>query len=117
MRQLIVLDNRALVVDTPGMRELGNLEVDEGIDETFDEIAELAEQCRFGDCTHTREKGCAVLAAVEEGTIPEERYNNYIKLKKESEYNKMTYYEKRQKDKKFGKMIKTFLKHKKDKRY
>ena len=85
-RQLIKLDCEAMLIDTPGMRELGNFSVETGIDETFTEIVELSEQCQFNDCTHINEKGCAVLMAVGNGQVPEKRYQNYIKMKKESNY-------------------------------
>jgi len=112
-RQLIRLDCEAMLIDTPGMREIGNFFVETGIDETFSEIIDLAEQCLFNDCTHMNEKGCAVLQAVELGQIPEKRYQNYIKMKKESNFYEMSYLEKKQKDKKFGKLCKTIMKHKK----
>ncbi len=115
-RQLIVLENGALIIDTPGMRELGNLAIETGIDNTFSEITQLSLQCRYRDCTHTQEKGCAVLHALNNGTITEQRYENYIKMKKESAYYDMSYVEKRQKDKQFGKMIKTVMKIKDKKR-
>ena len=111
-RQLIKLDCGAMVVDTPGMRELGNFSVETGLDETFAEIIELSQQCQFNDCTHVTEKGCAVLNAVEDGKLSEKRYQNYIKMNKESIYNEMSYLEKRQKDKQFGKFCKTVMKHK-----
>jgi len=113
-RQLINLGCEAMLIDTPGMRELGNFSVETGIDETFIEIAELSEQCQFNDCTHVNETGCAVLKAVENGKVPEKRYQNYIKMKKESLYHEMSYLEKRQKEKQFGKLIKTVMKHKKN---
>lgn len=112
-RQLIKLDCRAMVVDTPGMRELGNFSVETGLDETFAEIIELSQQCQFNDCSHITEKGCAVLNAVEDGKLSEKRYQNYIKMNKESVYNEMSYLEKRQKDKQFGKFVKNVMKHKK----
>jgi len=112
-RQLITLDCGAMVVDTPGMRELGNFSVEKGLDETFAEITELSRKCQFNDCTHANEKGCAVLNAVEDGKLSEKRYQNYIKMNKESVYNEMSYLEKRQKDKQFGKFCKTVMKHKK----
>ena len=115
-RQLIKLDCEALLIDTPGMRELGNFSVETGIEETFMEITELAEQCQFNDCTHFSEKGCAVLKAVEDGQVPERRYQNYMKMKKESTYYEMSYLEKKQKDKQFGKMCKDVMKHKKNRR-
>ncbi len=112
-RQLIKLDCGAMVVDTPGMRELGNFSVETGLDETFAEIIELSQQCQFNDCTHVTEKGCAVLNAVEDGKLSEKRYQNYIKMNKEFIYNEMSYLEKRQKDKQFGKFVKNVMKHKK----
>ena len=112
-RQLIILENSAMVIDTPGMRELGNIAVESGLNDTFSEIAELTGQCRFNDCTHTLEEGCAVLAALEDGTISEERYRSYLKMKKESAYNKMSYLEKRRKDKQFGRFYKSAMKHRK----
>ena len=111
-RQLIKLESGAMVIDTPGMRELGNFAVDTGLNETFDEIVALSKQCQFSDCTHVTEKGCAVLSALKRGEISEKRYQNYIKLKKESIFNEMSYLEKKQKDKQFGKMCKMVKKHK-----
>ncbi len=115
-RQMMRLSNGALIIDTPGMRELGNIGVETGLDETFDEIGALAEACRFKDCTHVTEKGCAVLAAVSDGTLSKKRYENYIKMRKESAYNEMTYYEKRRRDKQLGKFYKSVMQHKKGKR-
>jgi ribosome biogenesis GTPase len=115
-RQLIKLDGGAMIVDTPGMRELGNFAVETGIDETFTEIAELAGNCQFNDCTHVSEKGCAILQAVAEGGLSAERYRNFIKMNKESVFNAMSYIERRQKDKQFGKMCKTIMKHKKNRK-
>jgi len=115
-RQLIKLDCEAMLIDTPGMRELGNFSIEMGIDKTFTEIKALSEQCQFNDCTHVNEKGCAVLKAVEIGQVPEKRYQNYIKMKKESIHYEMSYLEKREKDKQFGKLIKTVMKHKKNRR-
>ncbi|HRI47478.1 MAG TPA: ribosome small subunit-dependent GTPase A [Ignavibacteriaceae bacterium] len=114
-RELIILENGAIVIDNPGMRELGVIGIEAGLDNTFDEIAELSNDCRFTDCTHTVEQGCAVLKGIEEGTISSERYQNYMKMYKESLYNEMSYFEKRQKDKKFGKFLHNYLKNKKDK--
>ncbi len=114
-RQLVCLESGSIFIDTPGMRELGNFDVDQGIDQTFDDFVHYAKQCRFADCSHTHEKGCAVIAAVQDGDIDEERYENFIKLKKESDYYDMSYHEKRQKDKSFGKMIKNYKKMKRNK--
>jgi len=114
-RQLILLENGAMIIDTPGMRELGNISLDEGIDKTFEEIYLLTANCKFNNCSHTVEKGCAVLEALENGEIEEQRYLNFLKLKKESEYNERSYIERRKKDKEFGRMIKSVLKHDKRK--
>ncbi len=82
----------------------------------FSEITELSKRCQFKDCSHVNEKGCAVIEAVGNGQVPEERYQNYIKIKKESNYNDMSYLEKKQKDKQFGKLIKSVMKQKKKRR-
>lgn len=113
-RELIVLENGAIVVDNPGMRELGIISINSGLEDTFNEIAELSNKCLFTDCSHTIEKGCAVLTALADGIITKERYQNYIKLYKESLYLEMSYFDKRQKDKKFGKFMHTYKKNKKD---
>jgi ribosome biogenesis GTPase len=115
-RQLIRLAGGALVIDTPGMRELGNFSVEDGLDETFSDITELAASCRFGDCTHQSEAGCAVMDAVAEGRLPEGRYRNYLRMNRESAYNDMSYLEKRRKDKQFGKHVKNVMKDKKRQR-
>ena len=112
-RQLIRLENGAMLIDTPGMRELGNISVEVGIDETFSEILELAQNCKFGNCSHTSEKGCAILAAIKDRELDEQRYRNYLKMKQESAFHEMSYSEKREKDKTFGKMIKSVVKSKK----
>lgn len=116
-RQLIMLYQfGAMIVDTPGMRELGNLSVSTGLDKTFSEIQTLSKKCRFSDCAHIEEKGCAVLDAVEKGILSADRYRNYLKMTRESAYNEMSYLEKRKKEKQFGKMCKTVMKHKKRQR-
>ncbi len=109
-RELIVLEGGAIIIDNPGMRELGVISNESGLGDTFNEIDELSDQCRYKDCTHTVEAGCAVLEAVERGEISEERYNNFIKIYKESLYNEMSYVEKRQKDKKWGKFFNSTMK-------
>jgi len=109
-RELIVLENGAIIIDNPGMRELGVISNESGLGETFNEIDELADQCKYKDCTHTVEAGCAVLKALEREEISVERYENFLKLYKESKYNEMSYVEKRQKDKKFGKFFNSAMK-------
>jgi ribosome biogenesis GTPase len=109
-RQLTILGNGAILIDTPGMRELGAFDVESGIESTFAGIVELARKCRFSDCSHIKEDGCAVLAALEDGKIEVKQYENFLKLVRESEYYSMSYLEKRKKDKAFGKMVKSFKK-------
>ncbi len=111
-RQLVRLESGAMIIDTPGMRELGSMSVDDGLDETFSEILELSKTCKFVNCSHTNEKGCAILAAINAGDLSEQRYQNYLKMQKESEFNQMSYLEKRKKDKSFGKFIKSTMKNK-----
>ncbi|MDI6741174.1 MAG: ribosome small subunit-dependent GTPase A [Smithella sp.] len=113
-RQLIVLGQGAMLIDTPGMRELGLLGTGDGFNQGFEEIALLSESCRYANCSHEHESGCAVRAAVKDGELNEDRYASYIKLKKESEYNEMSYLDKRKKDKAFGRFMKSFKKQMKD---
>jgi ribosome biogenesis GTPase / thiamine phosphate phosphatase len=82
-RQLILLPSGGLLMDTPGMRELQLWDVNEGVKETFSDLEDLGTECRFPDCQHDREPGCAVLAAVEEGRLPTERLQSYHKLRRE----------------------------------
>jgi ribosome biogenesis GTPase len=100
-----------MLIDTPGMRELGNIGVSAGLEESFADIWGLSKTCGFANCTHTQEPGCALLTAIGNGALREDRYQSYMKLMKESEYNELSYVEKRKKDKKFGQFIKTALKH------
>ena len=109
-RQLTVLEKGGMMIDTPGLRELGNIGVHTGLDETFGDILTFTGNCRFADCTHVNEPGCAVLEAVKRGEVEVGHYQNYIKIRKESAYYEMSYLQKRQKEKKFGKMIKTMKK-------
>jgi ribosome biogenesis GTPase / thiamine phosphate phosphatase len=113
-RQLIVLDQGAMLIDTPGMRELGLLGAGDGVAAGFEDLLGLSANCRYGDCSHEHEPGCAVRAAVESGELSSDRYSSYIKLKKESDYLDMTYQKKRRKDKVFGRFIKSFKKEMKD---
>ncbi|MDF7798849.1 ribosome small subunit-dependent GTPase A [Pontiellaceae bacterium B1224] len=106
-RELITLENGSHVVDTPGMRELGNMDVNEGIEETFDDIQALAEQCKFNDCSHVKTKGCAVIAAVEGGEIPSARYDNYVRLMKEAAFHEQSALEKRDQDRKLSRFYRS----------
>ena len=112
-RELIQLENGAMLIDTPGMRELGNMSVDAGIDETFSEILEFSKECKFNNCSHNNEKGCAVLTAIEKGKLSKHRYQNYLEMKKESKFKQLSYSDKRKKNKNFGKLTKSTTKNKK----
>lgn len=105
-RHLLVLEGGAMLIDTPGMRELGLIGTSEVMKDTFAEVGELAPSCRFSNCTHGGEPGCAILEAVASGVLDGERYRNYLKLKKESEFHDLSYFQKRKKDKEFGRFIK-----------
>ena len=109
-RELFVLENGGIIIDTPGMREIGIADTDKGVEITFDQISALAGVCRYADCTHTNEKGCAVLRALENGEIDDETYSNYKKLRKEKEYFETSLAEKKRKDKMFGKIVKHYKK-------
>jgi ribosome biogenesis GTPase len=89
------------------MREIGVLDSEIGIKNVFSEIYELSKKCKFLDCTHINEPGCAVLMATQSGALDKHKYDNYIKLLKENEYHSMTKLEKREKYRKFDKFIKT----------
>ena len=109
-RQLVVLEQGGLLIDMPGMRELGMLGVGEGMDETFADISDLAQKCRFTDCSHAREPGCEVRRALERHELSEEHLQNYLKLRKESDFHDLSYVERRRKDKAFGRFVHSVMK-------
>ncbi|MDP4086545.1 MAG: ribosome small subunit-dependent GTPase A [Bacillota bacterium] len=85
-RELIVLEQGGILIDTPGMRELQLWDADEGLSQSFSDIESLAENCKFRDCSHKMEPGCAVQNAIFEGILDLNRYNSYVKLQKELAY-------------------------------
>ena len=85
--QMIEIDGVSFI-DTPGLRELGMIGAEEGISETFSDIAELISQCAFSDCTHGNEPGCAVRQALADGTLAPERWKMYARLERENKWNK-----------------------------
>jgi ribosome biogenesis GTPase len=109
-REMFVLENGGIIIDTPGMRELGMTDNAEGIETTFQEIFNISLKCKFSDCKHINETGCAVIESLANGTIDKESYDNYQKIQKEQERFQKTIAEKRKKDKVFGKMIKNYNK-------
>lgn len=116
-RELLVLENGGILIDNPGMREVGIADSGEGLEMTFESIVELSRDCKFKDCTHTSEIECAVLLAVDSGEIEESSYENYLKMEREKEHFESTVVERRKKDKDLGKMIKHFKDTKKSNKY
>ncbi len=108
-RGMYFLENGGIVIDNPGMREIGMTDANSGIEKVFDEISYLSKKCKFSDCTHTHEPGCAVLNAIKRNKLDKNKYSNYFKLKKEAEHYGMTDLGKRRKDRKFGKFVKKAL--------
>jgi len=113
-RELVLLEDGAMVIDNPGMREFGVAGAVDGIEASYSDVIALASQCRFRDCTHCNEPGCAVLNALERGEIDTEHYDNFIKLRRESEHYLLSYAEKRKKDREFGRFIKSAKKELED---
>lgn len=110
-RELFILENGGIIIDNPGMKELGMTESSEGIQTTFQEIVDIAADCKFPDCSHTSETGCAVKDAVNKGIIDKNSYANYLKIRKEQEWFQTTAAERRKKDKTFGKILKNYHKN------
>lgn len=111
-RQLHLIPGGCVVLDTPGMRELQLTDAAFGIDTVFADLHELASHCRFKDCQHVSEPGCAVLEAIELGNIEEARLTRWRKLKAEEAFNNASLAERRSKDKEFGKMVRRIKKAK-----
>ena len=116
-RELLVLENGGILIDNPGIREVGIADSARGLEMTFERIVQLSKDCKFKDCTHTTEIDCAVLSAVDRGEIEESSYENYLKMEREKEHFESTVAERRKKDKDFGKMIKHFKNTKKSNKY
>ncbi|MDA0991682.1 MAG: ribosome small subunit-dependent GTPase A [Verrucomicrobia bacterium] len=113
-RQLLMLPNGAMLIDTPGMRELGVLGAGDGVEDSFADIEDLSRTCRFSNCSHTQEPGCAVRDAIDSGELNEHRRRSYMKLKKETDYRDLSTIQKRKRDKQFGKLYKSVMKHKRE---
>jgi ribosome biogenesis GTPase / thiamine phosphate phosphatase len=107
-RELIVLKDGGILVDNPGMREVGIADTSNGLETTFDKIISVAQHCKFKDCSHTNEIGCSVIEAVEKGEIDRNSYENYLKMEREKAHFESTVAERRKKDKVFGKMLKNY---------
>jgi ribosome biogenesis GTPase len=109
-RELFVLENGGIIIDTPGMKELGMTDNAEGINTTFQDIYNISIKCKFPDCKHINETGCAVTEALNNGTIEKASFDNFQRIQEEQERFQTTVAEKRKKDKDFGKMIKNYKK-------
>jgi len=116
-RELFVLENGGIIIDTPGMRELGITDSGEGIKTTFQEIYDISLKCKFPDCRHINETGCAIIEALNHGTIDKDSFDNFQKIQKEQERFQSTVAEKRRKEKEFGKMLKNYKKDMKKNKY
>jgi len=109
-RELIVLENGGILIDNPGMREVGIADSGSGLEITFDRIIDFSRFCKFKDCTHTSEIGCSVTEALETGEIDKDSYENYLKMEREKAHFESTVLEKRKKEKEFGKIMKNYKK-------
>ena len=109
-RELHVLKDGGILIDNPGMREVGITDAQGGLEHTFDSIFELSKDCKFKDCSHTVEIGCAVKEALEHGVIDQQSYENYLKMSKEKAHFETSVAEKRKRDKVFGKLMKNYKK-------
>jgi ribosome biogenesis GTPase len=116
-RELIILENGGILVDNPGMREIGIADSTSGLEITFGMIFRLSQSCKFKDCTHTHETGCSVLEAVEKEDIDRASYENYLKMEREKAHFESTAAERRKKDKEFGKIVKNYKKDMKKNKY
>ena len=99
------------------MREVGIASSSGGLEITFDMIVSLSKNCKFKDCTHTSEVGCAVLEAVENGEMDNNSYENYLKMEREKAHFEATVAEKRNRDKQFGKIMKNYKKNVNNNKY
>ncbi len=116
-RELFVLENGGILIDNPGMREVGIADSTSGLEITFDRIVTLSQNCKFKDCTHTGEAGCSVLEAVENGELDKASYENYLKMEREKAHFESTVAERRKKDRDFGKIMKNYKKDKNKNKY
>ena len=111
-KQMLNTSNKILVLGLFLSLIICDLSSGQQLNKGFEDIIELSMACRYADCSHTQESDCAVLAAITNGELSEERYTSYVKLRKESEHYEMSYLDKRKKDKEFGRFIKAVKKSK-----
>ena len=109
-RELIMSEN-GILIDNPGMREIGITDALDGFEMTFDEILSLAQDCKYNDCTHLSEKGCAVLAALDKDELNSDSYENFLKMDKERTHFESNAQERKKKGKDLGRLIKNMKKN------
>ncbi|NVO58178.1 ribosome small subunit-dependent GTPase A [Rhodobacteraceae bacterium B1Z28] len=115
-RALYPMRNGGWLIDTPGMRALRLLDAQDGVDEVFSDILELSDLCRFSDCQHIAEPGCAVQTAIDDGALDAARLERWRKLKREDQRNSETVAQSRARDKAFGKMVRSVMQDKKSRK-
>lgn len=116
-RELVVLENGGILIDNPGMREVGIVDSSIGLDTTFDTIINLSESCKYNNCTHTTETGCSVIESVAKGELEKNTYENFLRLEREKAHFESSFQERRKKDKDFGKMMKNYHKDMKNTKF
>lgn len=109
-RELVILGNGSILIDNPGMREVGLADTEGGLETAFDKIVSLSHNCRYTDCTHTTEEGCSVIRAVEQGELDAGAWQNYLKMEREKAHYETTVAERRRREKVFGKILKDYQK-------
>ena len=116
-RELIVLENGGIIIDNPGMREVGITDTDNGLELTFEEISGVSENCRFSNCTHEHEKDCAILEALENNELDADSYDNYLRMEREKSFFESSQQDKKKKGKNLEKLIKSAQKNKRKNKY
>lgn len=116
-RELVVLENGGILIDNPGMREVGISDLTKGLETTFETIVGYSQKCKFKNCTHTHENGCAILEAVNNGEIDHDALLNFQKIERERSHFESSVVDRRKKDKDFGKMIKGIQKERRKNKY
>lgn len=109
-RELVLLGNGSILIDNPGMREVGLADEEGGLETAFNKIVSLSHNCRYTDCTHTTEAGCSVIEAVEQGELDAGAWENYLKMEREKAHYESTVAERRKRDRIFGKILKDYKK-------
>ena len=110
-RELLVLESGGILIDNPGMREVGITDSSDGFEMTFEDILNLAQDCKYNDCSHNNEDGCAVLTALENDGLNPESYENFLRMEKERMHFESNAQERKKKGKDLRKLIKNMKKN------